>query len=56
MFLAAVEAASSIWKNAFNSGDAAGCVNQYETHKELWVLQTDGSAKLREDDFEVLDS
>ena len=22
-------------------------------HKELWVLQEDGSAKLREDDFEV---
>lgn len=23
-------------------------------HKELWVLQADGSAKLREDDFEAL--
>ena len=23
-------------------------------HKELWVLQADGTAKLREDDFEVL--
>lgn len=23
-------------------------------HKELWVLQTDGTAKLREDDFEAI--
>ncbi|TDI78746.1 MAG: isochorismatase, partial [Betaproteobacteria bacterium] len=22
-------------------------------HKELWVLQEDGTAKLREDDFEI---
>lgn len=115
--LDAVEAASQRWKNAFNSGDAAGCAAQYEAdavmharpfgtftgteeiqgfwtqliadgfadvdyidpklevvddssvlltsgwkmnnaggviHKELWVLQADGTAKLREDDFEAL--
>lgn len=114
--LAAGELASSKWKNAFNSGDAAGCAAQYEfdavmharpfgtfngtesiqafwqqliddgfadvdyvepkvevvdetsailtsgwkmnkaggvIHKELWVLQDDGTAKLREDDFEA---
>ncbi|MDM3869974.1 nuclear transport factor 2 family protein [Porticoccus sp. W117] len=114
--LAAVSAASERWKNAFNSGDGAGCAAQYEAdavmharpfgtftgtkqiqafwdnlisqgfsdveyvepkmevvdansvlltsgwkmnnasgviHKELWVLQTDGTAKLREDDFEA---
>ena len=117
--LEAVQAASERWKNAFNSGDAAGCAAQYEAdavmharpfgtftgrdaiegfwsqliadgfsnveyvepklevvdeqselltsgwkmnkaagliHKELWVLQEDGSAKLREDDFEALDN
>ncbi len=114
--LNAVTEASSIWKNAFNSGNAQGCTNQYEPdaimeakpfgtfkgheeiynfwqnlitdgfshveyidpiievideksailrsgwkmnkakgviHKELWVLQKDGKAKLREDSFEV---
>ena len=114
--LTAVDAASTKWTSAFNSGDAAGCAAQYEDtavmharpfgtytgtneilgfwqslidggfsdveyinpkvevvdetsailvsgwimnkaagviHKELWVLQADGSAKLREDDFEV---
>ncbi|MGB1238824.1 MAG: YybH family protein [Pseudomonadales bacterium] len=114
--LAAVQQASQTWKNAFNSGDAAGCAAQYESdavmharpfgtftgtaeitafwqqlidggysdveyiepklevvdeqsvllssgwkmnkaagviHRELWVLQSDGSAKLREDDFEA---
>lgn len=112
----AVQQASTRWKNAFNSGDAAGCTAQYEEnavmharpfgtftgseqihafwhkliedgfadveyiepqlevvdeqsvilkskwkmnnasgviHKELWVLQADGTAKLREDDFEA---
>ena len=116
MVLNAVEAASTRWKSAFNSGDAAGCAAQYERnaimhakpfgtftgtdeiesfwknliedgysdvdyidpkmevidetkvvleagwkmnkasgviHKELWVLQSDGTAKLREDDFEA---
>ncbi len=114
--LDAVQKASEQWKNAFNSGDAAGCAAQYETDavmtakpfgiftgtqqiqafwenligdgfsdveyvepklevideqsavlvsgwkmnkahgiitKELWVLQSDGSAKLRIDDFEA---
>ena len=114
--LDAVKEASERWKNAFNSGDAAGCVAQYESnatmqaepfgtfegteaiqafwqklvddgfsdveylepkievvddssavltsgwkmnnaqgviHRELWVLQEDGTAKLREDHFEA---
>jgi ketosteroid isomerase-like protein len=114
--LNAVEKASTKWKSAFNSGDAAGCATQYEVtavmqarpfgtftgtseiqefwqkliddgftdveylkprievidkksalltsgwkmnkasgviHKELWVVQQDGTAKLREDDFEA---
>ncbi len=116
VLLAAVQEASENWKNAFNSGNAAGCAAQYEAnavmharpfgtftgteeiqgfwskliadgfsdveyidptlevvdetsmlltsgwkmnnargviHKELWVLQDDGTAKLREDDFEA---
>ena len=114
--LAAVNEASTRWKNSFNSGNAAGCAAQYEAdavmharpfgtftgtaeiqgfwqkliddgfadvqyidpkievlddssalltsgwkmnnaggiiHRELWVVQADGSAKLREDDFEA---
>ena len=114
--LNAVNEASDRWKSSFNSGDAAGCADQYEDtavmnarpfgtftgreeiqnfwqkliddgfaevdyiepkvemindtsailtarwkmnkaggviHKELWVLQADGKAKLREDDFEA---
>ena len=114
--LNAVNKASTQWKSAFNSSDAAGCSAQYEKtavmharpfgtfagtseiqgfwqkliddgfsnveyldpkievidaesailtsgwkmnkasgviHKELWVLQKDGTAKLREDDFEA---
>ena len=113
----AVSVASEKWKNAFNSGDAAGCAAQYEEgaimharpfgtftgrqeiqtfwqnliddgytsveyidpeietiddktvllksgwkmnkaagviHKEIWVLQVDGTALLREDDFEAM--
>lgn len=116
--LNAVNQASENWKNAFNSGDAAGCAAQYEAdatmharpfgtfvgteqiqafwqqlidqgfsdveyiepqlsvvddtsmlltsgwkmnnaagviHRELWVLQADGTARLREDDFEALE-
>lgn len=112
----AVQEASERWKNAFNSGDAAGCSAQYEAtavmqadpfgtfegtesirafwqqlvddgfsdveyldpklevideqsavlssgwkmnkaqgtiHRELWVVQEDGTAKLREDHFEA---
>ncbi len=115
--LDSVSTASRKWKDAFNSGDAAGCAAQYEEnavmnakpfgtytgtteikefwqklmddgfsdvdyidpivevvdersailksgwkmnkaagviHKELWVIQSDGTAKLREDDFEAL--
>ena len=113
----AVKLASEKWKNAFNSGDAAGCVAQYEEdatmharpfgtfrgreqiqefwqnlmddgynsveyvdpelseiddstvllisgwkmnkasgviHKEIWAMQSDGAALLREDDFEAV--
>lgn len=116
IILDAVTKASSQWKLAFNSGDAAGCAAQYERdavmharpfgtfkgtasiqafwqklfddgfsdveyvdpkievideicgvltsnwkmnkargviHKEVWVLQKDGTAKIREDDFEA---
>ncbi|MCK5818882.1 MAG: isochorismatase [Psychromonas sp.] len=116
--LDAIKAASKKWKNAFNSGDAAGCALQYEEDavmnakpfgtytgaveiqafwqkliddgfsdvdyiepnikvidaksglltsrwkmnnahgiitNELWVIQSDGTVKLREDDFEVQD-
>ena len=115
--LNAVNEASSRWKTAFNSGDAAGCAAQYQEtavmharpfgtftgtaeiqgfwqnliddgfsdvtyinpklevidptsavltaewkmnkasgviHKELWVLESDGKARLREDDFEAV--
>ncbi len=116
--LNAVKAASAVWKDSFNAGNAAGCANQYESnaimradpfgtfkgttdiqsfwqqlidggytdvnyidpsievidaasailtsgwkmnkaqgviHKELWVIQLDGSAKLREDHFEAIE-
>ena len=40
MVLNAVEAASTRWKSAFNSGDAAGCAAQYEKnaimHANAW--------------------
>lgn len=32
MILDAVNLASSKWKNAFNSGDAVGCADQYESN------------------------
>ena len=34
----------------------AGKMNKAQgvIHKELWVLQSDGTAKLREDDFEAM--
>ena len=114
--LEAINVASNKWKDAFNSGNASECANQYEENavmnakpfgtftgrneiqafwqnliddgftdveyidpnievidatnavlssdwkmnkasgvitKELWVLQPDGTAKLREDNFEV---
>lgn len=114
--LNALKDASENWKNAFNSGDAAGCASQYEANavmtakpfgtfngveeiqgfwqkliddgfcdveyinpeieviddnnavlssgwrmnkargiitKELWVLQSDGTVKLRIDEFEA---
>jgi len=118
IILNALKDASESWKDAFNSGDAAGCASQYEKNammvakpfgtfngieeiqafwqkliddgfcdveyvnseieviddssavlssgwrmnkakgiitKELWVLQSDGTAKLRVDEFEAQD-
>lgn len=43
-----VDENSAILTSAWKMNKAAGVV-----HKELWVLQADGSAKLRYDDFEA---
>jgi len=40
---------SALLTSGWSMNNASGVI-----HKELWVLQTDGSAKLREDDFEAL--
>ncbi len=39
---------SAILKSGWSMNNAKGVI-----HKELWVIQPDGSAKLREDDFEA---
>ncbi len=44
-----VDETSAVLKAGWKMNNAAGAI-----HKELWVLQADGTAKLREDDFEVL--
>ncbi len=44
-----VDERSAILKSKWKMNKAGGVI-----HKELWVLQPDGSAKLREDDFEAL--
>ena len=44
----AVDDQSAILTSKWKMNKAAGVI-----HKELWVLQPDGSAKLREDDFEA---
>lgn len=43
-----VDETSAILTSGWKMNKAAGVI-----HKELWVLQEDGSAKLREDDFEA---
>jgi len=44
----AVDETSAVLTSGWKMNKAAGVI-----HRELWVLQEDGSAKLREDDFEV---
>ena len=43
-----VDETSAILTSGWKMNKAGGVI-----HKELWVLQADGSAKLREDDFEA---
>ena len=47
--LEAVDANSALLTSGWKMNNASGVI-----HKELWVLQEDGSAKLREDDFEAM--
>lgn len=44
----AVDETTAVLTSGWKMNKAGGVI-----HKELWVLQEDGSAKLREDDFEV---
>ena len=43
-----VDEMRAVLKSGWKMNKAAGVI-----HKELWVIQSDGTAKLREDDFEV---
>lgn len=43
-----IDSTSAILKSGWKMNKASGVI-----HKELWVLQEDGTAKLREDDFEA---
>ena len=43
-----IDEKSAILKSGFKMNKASGVI-----HKELWILQLDGTAKLREDDFEA---
>lgn len=43
-----IDERSAILTSDWKMNKAGGVI-----HKELWVLQTDGTAKLREDDFEA---
>ena len=43
-----IDADSAILSSGWKMNKAKGVI-----HKELWVLQDDGTAKLREDDFEA---
>lgn len=47
--LEVVDQQSAILKSKWKMNKAQGVI-----HKELWALQPDGTAKLREDDFEAL--
>lgn len=43
-----IDESSALLTSGWKMNKASGVI-----HKELWALQEDGSAKLREDDFEV---
>ena len=43
-----IDDTSAVLSSGWKMNKAGGVI-----HKELWVLQADGSAKLREDDFEA---
>ncbi len=43
-----IDVSSAILKSGWKMNKAQGVIN-----KELWVIQSDGSAKLHEDDFEA---
>lgn len=45
-----LDVSSAVLSSGWKMNNASGVI-----HKELWVLQEDGSAKLREDDFEALE-
>lgn len=47
--LEVIDEHSALLTSGWKMNNASGVI-----HKELWVLQADGSAKLREDDFEAL--
>lgn len=47
-YIKVVDATSAILTSGWKMNKAGGII-----HKELWVLQEDGTAKLREDDFEA---
>ena len=47
--LEVIDESSALLTSGWKMNNASGVI-----HKELWVLQEDGSAKLREDDFEAL--
>ena len=44
-----VDSAQAILTSRWQMNKASGVI-----HKELWVMQADGTAKLREDDFEAM--
>ena len=44
-----LDASSAVLTSGWRMNKAGGVI-----HRELWVLQDDGTAKLREDDFEAL--
>lgn len=44
-----IDATSAVLTSGWKMNHAKGVI-----HRELWVLQADGTAKLREDDFEAM--
>lgn len=49
-YIEVIDETSAILTAKWKMNKTAGII-----HKELWVLQSDGSAKLREDDFEAVE-